>query len=170
MFNDTLAANIALEDPPDAERLQSCVAAANLGELVASLPQGLDTVTGHNAAELSGGQRQRLAIARALYRDPDLLILDEATSSLDSHAEGYIQQVIRNLQKNGKTVILIAHRLSTVVEAHQIIVLKNGQLVEQGNHSDLIASEGAYYAMWQQQFPIIKKLPSRKRTAPVNQN
>lgn len=171
LFNGNIIENIAIGDmEPDMRRVLAICKEIGMLDFIERLPAGFETSIGENGTSLSGGQRQRLAIARALYRDPDLLILDEATSSLDSHAEGYIQQVIRNLQKNGKTVILIAHRLSTVVEAHQIIVLKNGQLVEQGNHSDLIASEGAYYAMWQQQFPIIKKLPSRKRTAPVNQN
>src|SRR5205085_9034308 len=97
MFDDTLAANVALEDPPDRARLERSVAAANLAELVASLPQGLETNVGHNATELSGGQRQRLAIARALYKDAPILILDEATSALDTMSERQVQEALQRL-------------------------------------------------------------------------
>ncbi|MGV3573097.1 MAG: lipid A export permease/ATP-binding protein MsbA [Ramlibacter sp.] len=143
MFNDTLAANIALEDPPDAERLQRCVAAANLGELVASLPQGLDTVTGHNAAELSGGQRQRLAIARALYKDAPILILDEATSALDAASERLVQEALQRLMA-GRTTLIIAHRLSTIEHADLLVVLDQGRVVESGTHAGLLARGGLY--------------------------
>ncbi|HEY8358753.1 MAG TPA: lipid A export permease/ATP-binding protein MsbA [Ramlibacter sp.] len=143
MFNDTLAANIALEDPPDAERLRRCVDAANLGELVASLPQGLDTVTGHNAAELSGGQRQRLAIARALYKDAPILILDEATSALDAASERLVQEALQRLMA-GRTTLIIAHRLSTIEHADLLVVLDQGRVVEAGSHAELLARGGLY--------------------------
>jgi subfamily B ATP-binding cassette protein MsbA len=143
MFNDTLAANIALEDPPDPERLQRCVAAANLGELVASLPQGLATVTGHNAAELSGGQRQRLAIARALYKDAPILILDEATSALDAASERLVQEALQRLMA-GRTTLIIAHRLSTIEHADLLVVLERGRVVETGTHAGLLARGGLY--------------------------
>src|SRR3546814_12007659 len=99
---------------------------------IEKLPAGFNTYIGENGASLSGGQRQRLAIARALYREPEILVLDEATSSLDSASEQYIQQTISSLREEGKTVILIAHRLSTVVNAAKIVVLHEGRLAEEG--------------------------------------
>ena len=151
MFNDTLAANIALESPPDAERLERCIDAANLRSLVESLPQGLDTVTGHNATELSGGQRQRLAIARALYKDAPILILDEATSALDTESERHIQQALQELMEN-RTTFVIAHRLSTVESADRIIVMSAGEIVEAGTHAELLAAHGQYATLHRLQF------------------
>ena len=150
MFNDTLAANIALESPPDRERLARCVAAANLQDLVASLPQGLETVTGHNATELSGGQRQRLAIARALYKDAPILILDEATSALDTVSERLVQEALQRLMA-GRTTLIIAHRLSTVEHAHRIVVLEQGHIVEAGSHGELLAQGGLYARLYELQ-------------------
>ena len=143
MFNDSLAANIAMEGPLDRARIEQCVDAANLHELVASLPQGLDTVTGHNATELSGGQRQRLAIARALYKDAPVLILDEATSALDAASERLVQEALQRLMA-GRTTLIIAHRLSTIEHADRVVVLDHGRLVESGSHTELLARGGLY--------------------------
>ncbi len=143
MLNTSLAHNIAMSEEPDLERVRHCVRAANLQDLVASLPQGLDTLTGHNATELSGGQRQRLAIARALYKDAPILILDEATSALDAQSERLVQEALQRLMA-GRTTVVIAHRLSTIEHADQILVMAEGRIIESGNHADLMAQGGVY--------------------------
>ena len=104
--------------------------------------------------QLSGGQRQRLAIVRALYRSPEILVLDEATSSLDSESERCIKQIVARLKEQGKTVLLIAHRLGTVMNADVIFVLKEGSLVEQGTHKDLVAADGEYAHFWKAQTEV----------------
>ena len=123
-------------------------------EFIENLPSGFATYLGENGATLSGGQKQRLAIARALYRDPEVLILDEATSSLDSCSEQYVQRTIDLLRKKGKTVIIIAHRLSTVFKADKIVVLSGGLVVEEGLHDELIANRQTYFKLWMDQFPM----------------
>ncbi|NIC40533.1 lipid A export permease/ATP-binding protein MsbA [Aquabacterium sp. A08] len=143
MLNDTLAHNVALGDTVDEARVRSALEAANLGELVQKLPQGLHTVVGHNATELSGGQRQRLAIARAVYKNAPLLILDEATSALDNESERLVQEALARLMR-GRTTLVIAHRLSTIEHADRVVVLADGQIVEQGTHTELLAAQGAY--------------------------
>ena len=143
MFNDSIAANVALGQMIDREKVQRCLEAANLGGIIASLPAGIDTITGHNAMQLSGGQRQRLAIARALYKDAPILILDEGTSALDTESEMAVQEALRRLTEK-RTSIIIAHRLSTVQHAHQIVVMDAGRIVEVGNHAELLALKGTY--------------------------
>ena len=151
MFNDSLAANIALGSSSDPTRLAQCVVAANLDDLVAALPEGLDTVVGHNAVTLSGGQRQRLAIARALYKDAPVLILDEATSALDTASERLVQEALQRLMA-GRTTLIIAHRLSTIEHADRVLVLDRGKLAESGTHSELLAQGGLYARLHALQF------------------
>jgi ATP-binding cassette subfamily B protein len=120
-------------------------------EFVEKLPHGFETQVGENGAMLSGGQKQRIAIARALYKNPEILLLDEATSALDTHSELIVKQVIDDFKSQGKTVIVIAHRLSTVAKADTILVMAHGKIVEQGNHNELLDLQGHYYNLWGKQ-------------------
>jgi subfamily B ATP-binding cassette protein MsbA len=150
MINDTVAANVALGQAVDRDKVLTSLRAANLDRFVADLPQGMDTLVGHNATQLSGGQRQRLAIARALYKDAPVLILDEATSALDTESERAVQEALQRLMRN-RTTLVIAHRLSTIVDAHLICVLDCGRIVEQGSHDELVARDGLYRSLWRVQ-------------------
>jgi subfamily B ATP-binding cassette protein MsbA len=143
MLNDTVAANVALGQTIDRAKVSDCLLAANLSEHVDKLPLGIDTLLGHNASELSGGQRQRLAIARALYKNAPILILDEATSALDNESERWVQEALQNLMK-GRTTLIIAHRLSTIEHADRVIVMSQGEIVEQGRHEELLKAGGTY--------------------------
>ncbi len=148
MLNDTVAANVALGLPLERERVQACLQAANLWTHVAQLPQGMDSLIGHNASQLSGGQRQRLAIARALYKDAPILILDEATSALDNESERLVQDALRVLMR-GRTTLIVAHRLSTIEHADRVVVMERGRIVEQGAPAELLAAGGAYARLQQ---------------------
>lgn len=157
LFAGNVVENIAVGDmEPDMKKIIRICGEINILEFIEKLPNGFDTWLGENAGNLSGGQRQRLAIARALYREPEILILDEATSSLDSTAEEYIYRTIDYMRAQGKTIILIAHRLSTVVNADKISVLSQGKLIEEGTHQELLQRKAAYAAMWQKQFPVLE--------------
>ncbi|MEW6746904.1 MAG: peptidase domain-containing ABC transporter [Planctomycetota bacterium] len=153
LFRGKIRDNIALGRPN--ARLDEIVAAAQQArahDFVTSLPDRYESLIGERASDLSGGQRQRLAIARILLANPQVLILDEATSNLDSENEWAIQEMLKELHGN-RTVILIAHRLSTVMHADQIVVLHQGQIAEQGSHDELMDLKGRYYAMWERQLP-----------------
>jgi len=143
MFNDSVLSNLALGQVVDRARAQRCLEAANLADRVAALPQGMDTVLGHNASMLSGGERQRLAIARAIYKDAPILILDEATSALDTDTDSLVQASLRTAMV-GRTTIAIAHRLSTIRDADTIFVLQHGRILQHGSHDALMAQGGAY--------------------------
>jgi subfamily B ATP-binding cassette protein MsbA len=152
LFNDTVRRNV-LYGRLDADQaaLIAALKAANAQDFVLALPQGLDTLIGEQGVRLSGGERQRLAIARALLKDPPILILDEATSSLDSESEREVQQALDCLM-SGRTTLVIAHRLSTVRNAHRIVALEGGRIVETGTHADLLAAEGLYRRLYEMQF------------------
>ncbi len=147
MLNDSLAANVALGQDVDRAKVAHCLVAANLKSLVDDLPQGVDTLVGHNAMQLSGGQRQRLAIARALYKDAPVLILDEATSALDAESERAVQEALQRLMQK-RTTLVIAHRLSTVQHADRIVVMEAGRIVEMGRHADLLQADGPYARLY----------------------
>ena len=152
LFHTTLAANVRYGRPDASEfDVRRAVAAAQLDELVARLPEGLDTLVGERGYRLSGGEKQRVAIARAIVQNPRILWLDEATSSLDSHAERLIQEALQHLFA-GRTVVAIAHRLSTVLAADQILVVSEGRIVERGRHYDLLAAGGLYARLYHEQF------------------
>ena len=158
LFHGSIVDNIVLDDySPDWNRVNRICNEVGIYEFVEKLPNGLNTQVGENGTQLSGGQRQRIAIARALYKDPEVLILDEATSALDSTSEIKIKELIHRLKEQGKTVILIAHRLGTILEADEIFVLENGCLAEQGTHSQLMDKNGLYHSFWMNQIKGYEK-------------
>tara|TARA_B100000700_G_scaffold27142_2_gene26041 strand:- start:523 stop:2262 length:1740 start_codon:yes stop_codon:yes gene_type:complete len=152
LFNTTIGQNIAYGiDDPDQEAIEAAARAAFAHDFIMELPKGYETPVGDNGVMLSGGQRQRLAIARAIFKDAPLLILDEATSALDSESERYIQKALEEVCR-GRTTFVIAHRLSTIERADRILVMEQGEIVEQGSHAELLARDGAYAALHQLQF------------------
>jgi subfamily B ATP-binding cassette protein MsbA len=153
LFNDTIRNNIAygaMRNCSDSE-IEEAVRSAHALEFIQELPDGLNTVIGERGLRLSGGQRQRLAIARALLKNAPILILDEATSSLDTESERHIQAALETLRK-GRTCIIIAHRLSTIENADRIIVIEHGKIVQTGTHAELIKKDGLYARLHKVQF------------------
>lgn len=151
LLNDSVGANVAFGEAIDPARAWSALGAAALADFVRGLPGGLDAPVGHNGSQLSGGQRQRLSIARALYRDAPVLILDEATSSLDAESERLVQEAVDRLM-TGRTTIVIAHRLATIAHCDRIAVLAEGRLVELGTQAELLARGGLYAQLHRMQF------------------
>jgi ATP-binding cassette subfamily B protein len=151
LFNDTIEYNIGYGKPGSSkEQIIAAAKAASIHDFIASLPDGYGTMVGERGLKLSGGEKQRVAIARTLLKDPAILIFDEATSALDSKAEQAIQAQLKEIARN-RTTMVIAHRLSTVADAEQIIVLDHGRIVERGTHQSLLAADGLYAQMWQRQ-------------------
>ena len=154
LFNDTIAYNIAYGRPGASQHeVQQAARAAHIHDFIASTPQGYDAMVGERGLKLSGGEKQRVAIARTLLKNPPILVFDEATSALDSSNERAIQAELRSVAQ-GKTTLVIAHRLSTVVDAHEILVMETGRIVERGTHAALLAAGGRYAAMWNLQRDI----------------
>jgi ATP-binding cassette subfamily B protein len=152
IFSGSVAENIALGEPdPDMSAISEVCEKLGMMNFISQLPNGFDTYLGENGAALSGGQVQRIAIARALYRKPEILILDEATSSLDPLAEQFVKNTVKYLRSENKTVIIIGHRFSTLSMAHRIIVLQNGEIVQDGSFNELVKSEGQFKKMWEHQ-------------------
>lgn len=158
LFDGTILDNIRFANPEaDIEKIRNVCRIANADEFIEKFPNGYDTVVGERGVKLSGGQRQRIAIARALIADPRILILDEATSSLDSESEALIQEGLNNLRK-GRTTFVIAHRLSTIRSADQILVVESGRILERGSHEELIALNGRYKGLYDKQYRFEQNL------------
>ena len=158
LFAGSIIDNIALGDQaPDMGRIIEICSSLHMLEFIECLPKGFHGYIGENGSLLSGGQKQRIAIARALYREPEILFLDEATSCLDSEAEQYVQHAIELMRIKKKTVVIVAHRLSTVVRADKIAVFHRGKVVEEGTHNKLLGNKGHYFKLWRQQYSVVER-------------
>jgi ATP-binding cassette subfamily B protein len=152
LFHDTLRANLVYARPDASEQeVLAALAHAQIGHLVSELPDGLDTVIGERGYRLSGGEKQRVALARLMLKAPDVVVLDEATAHLDSESEAAVQRALRETL-SGRTSLVIAHRLSTVREADQLLVIDDGRVVERGTHASLLAQHGLYAELYHTQF------------------
>jgi ATP-binding cassette subfamily B protein len=151
LFNDTIYYNIAYGRPTATrEEVENAARMANIDNFIRSLPDGYDAMVGERGLKLSGGEKQRVAIARALLKDPAIMLFDEATSALDTGTEKEIQANLKTASE-GRTTLVIAHRLSTVIDADEILVLSGGRIVERGNHAALLAQGGVFAGMWRKQ-------------------
>ena len=165
LFNDTLGYNIAYgRQPSTDEDMEDAAHLAQIDGFIRQVPEGFDAQVGERGLKLSGGEKQRVAIARTILKGPPILILDEATSALDSFTEREIQDALDRVSR-GRTTLVIAHRLSTVVGADEIIVLDQGRIVERGTHPELLASGGVYAALWSRQREAAEAEQTLKRIA-----
>lgn len=154
IFNDSIARNIAVSDPvPNIEKLVEAAKLANIIDFIASMPLGFNTKIGAEGNGISAGQKQRLLIARAIYKDPEFLFFDEATNALDATNEKQITANLEQYFKN-KTVVIVAHRLSTVMNAHKIVLLHKGSIAEKGTHHELTSLKGRYYELVRNQLEL----------------
>ncbi len=154
LFNDTVKENIVYgHENVDEDQLVKVATAANAHRFIKEFPKGYDTVIGERGVKVSGGQRQRIAIARAIYKNPPILIFDEATSQLDTENERLVQEAINNLMK-GRTVIVIAHRLSTITHADKILVVDKGCISDSGTHNELLGRSSLYKRLYEMQFAV----------------
>jgi ATP-binding cassette subfamily B protein len=159
LFNDTIRENIGYaREGANQSEIEAAARAANIHETIVSFPDGYDTVVGERGYRLSGGEKQRIAIARVLLKDPKVLILDEATSSLDTKSERLVQAALDSASAN-RTTIAIAHRLSTVVNADRIMVVSQGRIVESGSHKELLQKKGLYAALLAEQKLTVSQVP-----------
>ncbi len=159
LISGTIAGNIAFgDDEPDMKRVIDVCGLLDMRDFIEKIPGAYRAQLGEHGISLSGGEQQRLAIARALYRDPEILILDEATSALDAATEGHVRQLICSLKAQGKMIIVITHRFRTIMHADKIMVLHKGRLVEEGDHYALMAKRGYYFNLWKQQFPMLAEV------------
>jgi ATP-binding cassette, subfamily B, heavy metal transporter len=171
LFNDTIRFNVGYSKPEASEaEILDVLRRAQLEDFVAALPRGLDTRVGERGLKLSGGEKQRIGVARAILRDPPILVLDEATSSLDSETEREVQRALREAAK-GRTTIAVAHRLSTIAAADEILVFDEGRIAERGSHAELVAGSGVYAKMWLRQSESerdpLRELTRGEPTAPL---
>lgn len=158
LFKGNIAENIAIGDfNPDMNKIMQISMKVGIQKFIDELPEGFFTDVGENGLALSGGQRQKIAFARVLYREPEIVILDEATSALDSESEEEIMNVVRQLKSEGKTIIMIAHRLSTVLNADEIVVMEKGKVIESGSHNELFNRKKKYFELWHKQIPATIK-------------
>jgi ATP-binding cassette subfamily B protein len=152
LFHDTIRTNLIYAKPDATQaEIESAAKAANIHNFIMDLPEGYDTIVGERGYRLSGGEKQRIALARVILKDPRILVLDEATSSLDSESESLIQDALRRVMA-GRTSIVIAHRLSTILAADMILVMDRGKIVERGAHEELLALNGLYAQLYETQF------------------
>ncbi len=152
LFSDTIEGNIAYGNPHTSiDSIKFAAEMADAHDFISDLPEGYETIVGERGVGLSGGQRQRIALARAILKDPSILILDDTTSSLDMETENRIQKTLKSIQKN-KTSFIIAHRISSVKDADQILVMNNGAIIERGTHEDLLRKKGYYFNVYKNQY------------------
>jgi ATP-binding cassette subfamily B protein len=152
LFHDTIRTNINYAYPQASQQqIEQAARVANIHNFIVGLPAGYDTIVGERGYRLSGGEKQRIALARVILKDPRILVLDEATSSLDSESEFLIQEALKKVMA-GRTSIVIAHRLSTILAADEILVMNRGEIVERGTHKQLLAQDGLYAQLYETQF------------------